>query len=136
MKWVIKDKPQANSITRLQYIAGGPMATPEISVLQAQKEIVHFAERMQRMFGMTRALLDEKDKKEFERQYERINKYEEIADNMELEIATYLEQVSNEHLDRRHRHRPHRQRPHHPSPQETGSLRQQHRQPTWLRLRV
>ena len=49
MKWAIKDKPQKESTSRLQYIAGGPMATPEISVLQAQKEIVHFAERMQRM---------------------------------------------------------------------------------------
>ena len=98
VKWVIKDKQQTNSISRLQYINNGLMATPEISVLQAQKEIVHFAERMQRMFGMTRALLDEKDKKEFERQYERIEKYEDIADNMELEIANYLEQVSNERL--------------------------------------
>jgi phosphate:Na+ symporter len=98
VKWAIKDKPQKESTSRLQYIAGGPMATPEISVLQAQKEIVHFAERMQRMFGITRVLLDEKDKKEFEQQFERIEKYEEIADNMEIEIANYLEEVSNEHL--------------------------------------
>ena len=98
VKWVIKDKPQQKSVSRLQYIAGGPMATPEISVLQAQKEIVHFAERMQRMFGITRVLIDEKDKKEFDMQFERIEKYEEIADNMEIEIANYLEEVSNEHL--------------------------------------
>jgi phosphate:Na+ symporter len=74
------------------------IVTPEISILQAQKEIVHFAERMQRMFGMIRVLLDEKNKKEFERQYERIEHYETIADNMEIEIATYLEQLGNEHL--------------------------------------
>ena len=98
VKWVIKDKPQKKNVSRLQYINNGLMATPEISVLQAQKEVVHFAERMQRMFGMTRVLLDEKDKKEFERQFERIEKYEEIADNMEIEIANYLEEVSNEHL--------------------------------------
>ena len=98
VKWVIKDKPEKESISRLQYIAGGPMATPEISVLQAQKEVVYFAERMQRMFGMTRALLDEKDKKEFDRQFDDIAKYEEIADDMEIEIANYLEEVSNEHL--------------------------------------
>lgn len=98
VKWVIKDKPEKESISRLQYIAGGPMATPEISVLQAQKEIIHFAERMQRMFGIARVLLDEKDKKEFELQFERIEKYEEFADNMEIEIANYLEEVSNEHL--------------------------------------
>ena len=99
VKWVIKDKPQeAKAISRLQYIGNGLMATPEISVLQAQKEIIHFAERMQRMFGMSRVLLDEKDKKEFDRQYERIEKYEDIADNMEIEIAKYLEEVSNERL--------------------------------------
>lgn len=98
VKWAIKDKSQVKSVSRLQYINNGLMSTPEISVLQAQKEIIHFAERMQRMFGMTRALLDEKDKKEFSMQFERIEKYETIADNMELEIAQYLEKVSNEHL--------------------------------------
>ena len=82
----------------LQYINRGVMATPEISVLQAQKEIVLFAERMQRMFGMTRVLVDEKSNKEFEHQYERISKYEEIADHMEIEIATYLEKISNDRL--------------------------------------
>lgn len=82
----------------LHYINAGLMATPEISVLQAQKEIVHFAERMQRMFGMTRNLLDEKDNKEFDRLFERISRYEEIADNMEIEIATYLGKVSEKHL--------------------------------------
>ncbi len=82
----------------LHFIDGGLMATPEISVLQAQKEIIHFAERMHRMFGMTRVLLEEKNSREFERQYERIEHYETIADNMEIEIATYLEKVGNEHL--------------------------------------
>ncbi len=98
VKWVIKDKPEVKNTSRLQYINNGLMATPEISVLQAQKEVVHFAERMQRMFGLTRVLLDEKEKKEFEQQYNRIERYEDIADNMELEIANYLEEVSNEHL--------------------------------------
>ena len=84
--------------TTLHFISGGVMQTPEIGVLQAQKEIVHFAERMNRMFGMTCALIDEHDKKEFESQYVRIERYETIADNMEIEIANYLEQVGNEHL--------------------------------------
>jgi phosphate:Na+ symporter len=98
VKWVIKDKQQAKGPSRLQYINKGLMATPEISVLQAQKETIHFAERMQRMFDMTRTLLDEKNKKEFDLQFERIAKYEDIADNMEIEIANYLEEVSNERL--------------------------------------
>ena len=91
-------KDKKRKTVALHFIDGGLMATPEISVLQAQKEILHFAERMQRMFGMTRSLLDEKDSREFDRQYERICKYEDIADHMELEIGKYLEKVSNERL--------------------------------------
>ncbi len=95
---ILPEKRTEKRETSLHFIEGGVIVTPEISILQAQKEIVHFAERMQRMFGMIRVLLDEKNKKEFERQYERIEHYETIADNMEIEIATYLEQLGNEHL--------------------------------------
>ena len=95
---LLPDRQLTKPNATLHFIDGGVMATPEISVMQAQKEIIHFAERMQRMFGMTRTLTDEKNKKEFERQYECIERYETIADNMEIEIATYLEQVSNDHL--------------------------------------
>ena len=91
-------KNKASKSVGLYFIEGGLMATPEISVLQAQKEIIHFAELMQRMFGMARSLLDEKDSREFDRQYKRICKYEDIADRMELEIGKYLEKVSNERL--------------------------------------
>ena len=93
-----EDKNETKQPTTLHFISSGVIQTPEIAVLQAQKEIVHFAERMHRMFGMTSALIDEKDKKEFESQYARIERYETIADNMEIEIANYLEQVGNEHL--------------------------------------
>ena len=93
-----ESKEEAKQPTTLHFISGGVIQTPEIAVLQAQKEIVHFAERMHRMFGMASALIDEKDKKEFESQYARIERYETIADNMEIEIANYLEQVGNEHL--------------------------------------
>ena len=91
-------KDKKRKTVALHFIDGGLMATPEISVLQAQKETVHFAERIHRLFGMTRSLLDEKDSREFDRQYERICKYEDIADHMELEIGKYLEKVSNERL--------------------------------------
>lgn len=91
-------KAEAKQPTTLHFISGGVIQTPEIAVLQAQKEIVHFAERMHRMFGMACSLIDEKDKKEFESQFARIERYETIADNMEIEIANFLEQVGNEHL--------------------------------------
>ena len=84
--------------TRLKFIEGGLMKTPEISVLQAQKEIVHFSQLMQRMFGMVRSLLDEKNSEAFVKLYSRIEKYEGISDNIEIEIAQYLERVSDAHL--------------------------------------
>lgn len=96
---LLPEKQSAEKLpTTLHFISGGVIQTPEIAVLQAQKETVHFAERMHRMFGMICALVDERDKKEFESQYARIERYETIADNMEIEIANYLEQVGNEHL--------------------------------------
>jgi phosphate:Na+ symporter len=84
--------------SRLQFINAGLMKTPEISVLQAQKEIVHFSELMQRMFGMTRQLLTERKEEGFNKLFDHIEKYEGISDNIELEIANYLGQVSNAHL--------------------------------------
>lgn len=83
---------------RLHFIRGGLMKTPELSVLEAQKEITLFAERIQRMFGMVRDLLEEKDETSFVKLYSRIEKYEGISDNMEIEIAKYLDEVSDAHL--------------------------------------
>lgn len=83
---------------RLRFIQGGIMKTPELSVLEAQKEINSFAERIQRMFGMVRELLDTTEESKFVKLYSRIEKYESISDNMELEIAKYLAQVSDAHL--------------------------------------
>lgn len=97
-KLLPENKTDEKQPTTVHFISGGVMQTPEIAVLQAQKEVVHYAERMHRMFGIVCALIDEKDKKELEAQYARIERYETIADNMEIEIANYLEQVSNERL--------------------------------------
>jgi len=83
---------------RLRFIQTGIMKTPELSVLEAQKEICSFSERIQRMFGMVRALLKEKDEKNLLKIFSRIEKYEGISDNMEIEIAKYLDQVSDAHL--------------------------------------
>ena len=83
---------------RLQYIRGGLMKTPEISVLQAQKEIALFGERMQRMFRMVRDLDATEDDAAYQKLFERITKYEEISDNMENEIGRYIGQVGDAHL--------------------------------------
>ena len=96
---VIKQKPNSEEEEgRLKYIQTGIIKTPEIAVLQAQKEIGVFGNRMQRMFGMVRDLLEEKDIDKFTKLYSRIEKYEGISDNMEIEIARYLEQVGDAHL--------------------------------------
>lgn len=97
--WLIK--PTANKDEeefRLRFIQVGIMKTPELSVFEAQKEIQSFAERIERMFGMVRDLLGERDSDKFQKIYDRIDKYEDISDNMEIEIAKYLDQVSNAHL--------------------------------------
>ena len=84
---------------RLRYIGGTTiMKTPELSVHEAQKEIHSFGERIERMFGMVRELLEEKDESKFVKLFSRIEKYEGISDSMEIEIAKYLDQVSDAHL--------------------------------------
>ena len=84
---------------RLRYIGGSTiMKTPELSVLEAQKEITSFAERIQRMFGLVRELLATTNENDFNKLYARIEKYENISDSMEIEIAKYLNMVSDAHL--------------------------------------
>jgi len=107
--WVIKPKKlDEEEDFKLHFITSGIMKTPELSVLEAHKEIESFSERMQRMFHMVRELLTlsatatgkKKDNQaeEFNKLFSRIEKYESISDNMELEIANYLDQVSDAHL--------------------------------------
>ena len=96
---IIRPKKNADEDDfRLRFIQSGIMKTPEISVLEAQKEIHCFAERIQRMFGMVKELLGETNDDKFVKLYTRIEKYEGISDNMEIEIAKYLDQVSDSHL--------------------------------------
>ena len=97
--WVIKPKNAGEEEDfKLHFITSGIMKTPELSILEAHKEIASFSERIQRMFGMVCELLTEKDQNKFNKLFSRIEKYEDIADNMEISIADYLDQVSNAHL--------------------------------------
>ena len=107
--WAIKSKKvDEEEDFRLHFITSGIMKTPELSVLEAHKEIEAFSERMQRMFAMVRELLTlsatstgkkkSNQAEEFNKLFSRIEKYESISDSMELEIANYLDQVSDAHL--------------------------------------
>ena len=94
---LIQPKPTVeDEESRLQFISSGIMKTPEISVLQAQKETHLFVERMQRMLEMTNDLVT--DSTDFDEKFARIQKYEGISDNMENEIGRYLGEVGEAHL--------------------------------------
>jgi phosphate:Na+ symporter len=83
---------------RLRFISGGMLSTAELSILQAKKEIHLYAERTYRMYGMVKDLLHTTKEEDFNKLFSRIEKYESISDNMELEIANYLNQVSEGRL--------------------------------------
>ena len=94
-------KPRKDEVEdefRLQFIHSGIMKTPEISVLQAQKEISLFGEQMQRMFGMVRDLYGTDDQQAFDKLFERIKKAEDNSDHMENEIGRYLSDLGEAHL--------------------------------------
>ena len=83
---------------RLQFIKGGIMKTPEIAILQAQKEIDVFGEKMQFTFGLVKDLSQAKEEDEFKKIFDRIEKNEDLSDRMEKEIGQYLGQVGDAHL--------------------------------------
>ena len=78
---------------QLKYISGGMFSTPELSLVQAKQEIALYGKRIHRMFGMVKELYYEEDSDKFLKLYGRIEKYEQISDRMELEIANYLTKV-------------------------------------------
>ena len=83
---------------RLKFISGGLLSTAELSIIEAQKEIHSFGERCLRMFGFVPELLQLQDEVEFNKLFSRIEKYENITDAMEMEIASYLNKVSKGRL--------------------------------------
>ncbi|MDE6651489.1 MAG: Na/Pi cotransporter family protein [Paramuribaculum sp.] len=84
---------------QLKFISGGLMNASELNIAQAEKEIAVFAERVQRMIGMAQKLLHMKDdSEEFANMFSRLEKYEDISDRMEIEIAHYLNRCSEGRL--------------------------------------
>ena len=97
--WLLPEKQVSEPEEfRLQYIEANLVQTPEISVLQAQKETAHFAQRVQRMFGKVRQLTDEQDESKLAKLYSQIEQDEDLTDRTEIEIAHFLEKVSENHL--------------------------------------
>lgn len=96
---IIKGKTEDEEF-RLKFISSGMLSTAELSLFEARKEINLFAARSQKMFRFVPTLLETTDEDEFSKLYSRIEKYEGISDNMEIEIAKYLNQVSEGRLSK------------------------------------
>ena len=96
--WLVKEPKGETEVFRLKYISGGPLSTAELSISEAEQEIVHFAEICRNGFGYMRAAINEQDPENFDKLNDKLIKYEEITDRIEYEIASYLNEVSKGHL--------------------------------------
>ena len=96
--WLVKEPKGETEVFRLKYISGGPLSTAELSIAEAQQEIIHFAEICKNGFAYTRQAVNEQNPEKFEALNEKLIKYEEITDRIEYEIATYLNEVSKNEI--------------------------------------
>lgn len=92
--WMVPSPKGEQELFRLKYIGGGPLSTAELSLNEAKQEVVHFGEICYKGFGYIRQAINEPDSEKFEVINEKLIKYEEITDNIEFEIASYLNEVS------------------------------------------
>ncbi|MCT4638326.1 MAG: Na/Pi cotransporter family protein [Bacteroidales bacterium] len=95
---LVKSKDDEDEEFRLKFIDVGTVSTSELGIVQAKQEIALYAERTSRMFGMVKDLFNETNDKQFNKIYDRIEKYESISDSIEVEIAEYLTKLSEGEL--------------------------------------
>lgn len=105
VKFIVKAPAGEEEIFRLKYIQGGPLNTAELSLDEAQQEIIHFGEICYKDFGYIREAINEKDNDRFSEINQKLVKYEEITDRIEYEIAAYLNEVSKGELSESSDHR-------------------------------
>ena len=96
--WLVKEPKGETEVFRLKYISGGPLSTAELSLQEAQQEIIHLAEICRNGFGYVRDAINEQDKEKFDGLNDKLIKYEEITDRIEYEIAAYLNEVSKNEI--------------------------------------
>ncbi len=99
VRWMLPDKGDGNEEHfKLQYIKSHLIQTPEIAILQAQKETAHYGQEVQQMFGLVKEMLQVNDSDKLEEIFREIEKEEDSSDEAEINIARFLEQVSDGHL--------------------------------------
>lgn len=97
--WAIKNKPEDEEQTvRLKFINAGPIGTAELALGEAKNEIVHFAQICRNGLGYIRSAVHAKSVDDFETYRKKLVKYEEIADRIEYEIATFLNSLSQQSI--------------------------------------
>lgn len=102
VEWLVPAKSKGNEEFNLKFISGGLLSSSELSIMQAEKETHVFAERVGRMIDMAKELVHTKEgSDDFNKLYSRLEKYEEISDRMEIEIAHYLNRCSEGRLSNR-----------------------------------
>lgn len=94
---VIKSK-ETEEVFRLKYIQGGILSTAELSLTQAKQEIVGFAKLSKQQFVYAREAVNVCETDKFEDLYNKIEHYEQITDKIEIEIANYLNSISEGEL--------------------------------------
>ena len=104
---MVKQPPQTEEVFRLKFIKNTLLSTSELSLHEAKQEIGVYGKRANQMFGMVRQMLMETNDEKFEETFLRVEKYEEISDRMEIEIADYLNKVSEGDLSEESRMRMH-----------------------------
>lgn len=95
---ILPNKESEEEEFHLKFITTGLLSTADLSLIQARKEIQFFAMHTQKMFGFVRKLHDEENESKFSKLYGKVEKYENISDNVEVEIANYLAQVNFDKL--------------------------------------
>ena len=99
VRWILPDKEKdKDEPFKLLYIKANLIQTPEIAVMQAQKEIAHYGEQVQSMFAMVKDIINEHSGERIEEIFQQIEQDEEYTDEAEITIARFLEQVSDGHL--------------------------------------
>jgi phosphate:Na+ symporter len=95
---LVKSKGDADEEFKLDYISAAGIALPEVAILEAKKEVAKFGDVTVRMNDFIKTLINDQDKKIRNKMFNKLKKYEEITDRVEVEIASYLENLSTKEV--------------------------------------
>ena len=97
--WALKGHKDEEEVFRLRYIQGGMMSTAELSLEQAEQEVVHFSEIVKKQYRYARQAVNESDdESRFDELFKKLEHYEQITDRIEFEIAKYLSNIRESDL--------------------------------------